>query len=274
MLITHKEKHLKEVLMINPITSFDQLMIEQSSLISCPPDRFEQNWEKLASQVLDWFQLDRMYLYQNDKSLAEATLHIDTELKFMGVASSNFSTLDRVRIGSDSKGIEGYLKMLHSQIPIHFPAEQLSTHKNGMLKMLYKEGVRWHIILPLKIHGKKWGALSMSRFGEDAQPLTDSQLALLKLLAEMWAVYWQFAKISRYLSSEVTPNNALALLSPRQKEVLSLLAIGMTAKECATTLNISNRTIESHKYRMQNVLNLSSQAELIKFAIQNGLVAR
>jgi len=259
--------------MTNSAISFEQLLIEQSSLITCEPERFEHNWNKIAKKVLEWFQLDRMYLYQNDKSLIEETMHIDTVLKFMRVASKGFYTVDDVLKSVDNNDIEDYLKMLHSQIPIHFSAVQLSTQKNSLFKLLYKNGVRWHVILPLQIHGKKWGALSMSRVGENAQPLSDSQLIQIKLLAEMWAVNWQFANLSRRLSSDVTPGNALSLLSYRQKEVLSLIATGMTAKECAKILNLSGRTIESHKYRMLNVLNLSSQAELIKFAVQNGLVA-
>jgi DNA-binding CsgD family transcriptional regulator len=259
--------------MTNSITSFEQLLIEQSSLITCDPDNFEKHWNRLASQALDWFKLDRMCLYQNDKSLGEEATSTDTELKFINVASKGPNTIDNALISVDSLEIQGYLKMLHAQIPIHFSAQQLRTQKNGVLSTLYKNGVRWHTILPLKIHGKKWGALSMSRFGEDAQPLTHNQLILIKLLAEMWAVYWQFSKLSRHLSSKVTPNNAASLLSPRQKEVLSLLATGMTAKECAKALTLSHRTIESHKYLMLNVLNLSSQTDLIKFAVQNGLVA-
>lgn len=259
--------------MTNSITSFDQLLIEQSSLITCDPEAFEKNWDRLASQALDWFKLDRMCLYQNDKSLVEEATSTDTELKFINVASKGPNTIDNALISVDNLGIQGYLKMLHAQIPIHFSAQQLSTQKNGVLSTLYQNGVRWHTILPLKIHGKKWGALSMSRFGEDAQPLTHNQLILIKLLAEMWAVYWQFSKLSRHLSSKETPNNAASLLSPRQKEVLSLLATGMTAKECAKALTLSHRTIESHKYLMLNVLNLSSQTDLIKFAVQNGLVA-
>jgi len=61
-------------------------------------------------------------------------------------------------------------------------------------------------------------------------------------------------------------------LTPRQREVLQLLAEGRSAKEIATSLGISARTVEFHKYQMMETLGLHSNAELIHFAIKNGLV--
>jgi len=61
-------------------------------------------------------------------------------------------------------------------------------------------------------------------------------------------------------------------LTPRQREVLQLLAEGQSAKQIATTLSISARTVEYHKYQMMETLGLRANAELIHFAIKNGLV--
>jgi DNA-binding NarL/FixJ family response regulator len=56
-------------------------------------------------------------------------------------------------------------------------------------------------------------------------------------------------------------------LTPRQREILQLLAEGRSAKEIAGTLGISSRTVEFHKYHMMESLHLHSSAELIHFAI-------
>ena len=64
----------------------------------------------------------------------------------------------------------------------------------------------------------------------------------------------------------------VAALTPRQLEVLQLLAEGRSAKEIASSLSISSRTVEFHKYQMMESLGLHSSAELIHFAIKNGLV--
>ncbi len=64
-----------------------------------------------------------------------------------------------------------------------------------------------------------------------------------------------------------------AALTPRQREILRLLAEGRTAKQIAATLGISHRTVEFHKYQLMESLALKSNAELIHFAIKHGLVS-
>jgi len=60
--------------------------------------------------------------------------------------------------------------------------------------------------------------------------------------------------------------------TPRQKEVLQLLAEGYSAKEIADTLCISPRTVEFHKYKMMEQLNVKTSAELVGYAIKHGIV--
>ncbi len=62
-------------------------------------------------------------------------------------------------------------------------------------------------------------------------------------------------------------------LTPRQREVLQLLAEGYSAKEIADILNISHRTVEFHKYRMMEQLNIKTSAELIHYAIKHGIIS-
>src|SRR5262245_340420 len=63
-----------------------------------------------------------------------------------------------------------------------------------------------------------------------------------------------------------------AKLTPRQREVLQLIAEGRTMKEIASILDISTRTVEAHKYEMMQTLNVQTTAELIQYAIKIGLV--
>jgi DNA-binding NarL/FixJ family response regulator len=62
-------------------------------------------------------------------------------------------------------------------------------------------------------------------------------------------------------------------LTPRQKDVLRLITEGKRMKEIAAELNISVRTVESHKHELMSILGVESNADLIKFAIKQGLVA-
>jgi DNA-binding NarL/FixJ family response regulator len=63
-------------------------------------------------------------------------------------------------------------------------------------------------------------------------------------------------------------------LTPRQREVVQLLAEGKPMKEVATILNITPRTVAFHKYRIMEALNIRSNAELIEFAIKSGILVR
>jgi DNA-binding NarL/FixJ family response regulator len=62
-------------------------------------------------------------------------------------------------------------------------------------------------------------------------------------------------------------------LTVRQREVLQLLAEGKSMKEVAAILDLTPRTVAFHKYRMMEQLRLKTSAELVKFAVQQGVVA-
>ena len=61
-------------------------------------------------------------------------------------------------------------------------------------------------------------------------------------------------------------------LTARQREVLQLVAEGRSLKEIASTLNVSVKTVEFHKYRLMHELGLRTTAELTKYAIKHGIV--
>ncbi len=63
-----------------------------------------------------------------------------------------------------------------------------------------------------------------------------------------------------------------ASLTLRQREILRLLAEGLSAKQIAQKLGISQRTVEFHKYRMMESLGAKSSSDLIHFAIKHGIV--
>ncbi len=62
------------------------------------------------------------------------------------------------------------------------------------------------------------------------------------------------------------------LLTSREREVLQLIAEAKTNKEIATALNLSPYTVESHRGRIMEKLNLHSAGELVRFAFRNGLI--
>ena len=74
------------------------------------------------------------------------------------------------------------------------------------------------------------------------------------------------------IQSDPDSRDPVASLTPRQREILQLLAEGKTAKEIAAILEISTRTVEFHKYEMMQSARIHTSAELVHFAIKHGLV--
>lgn len=62
-------------------------------------------------------------------------------------------------------------------------------------------------------------------------------------------------------------------LTPRQREVLQLVAEGKTAKEISAALHISPKTVEYHKNAIMNEIGLRTTADLTRYAISRGLIS-
>jgi DNA-binding NarL/FixJ family response regulator len=61
--------------------------------------------------------------------------------------------------------------------------------------------------------------------------------------------------------------------TPRQREVIQLLAEGHSMKEVASTLNITKRTVAAHKYAVMELLQLKTNAELVQYAIKHRIIS-
>jgi len=73
--------------------------------------------------------------------------------------------------------------------------------------------------------------------------------------------------------SRMELRKSLMELTPRQREVLQLIAEGMSTKDVATLMKVSVKTVEFHKARLMEQLDMHSTPALIKFAIAEGLVS-
>ncbi len=100
--------------------------------------------------------------------------------------------------------------------------------------------------------------------------------------ADLIAAVRSVAKGEGYLSPAVSDavltdyrrhvTDPLDLLTSREREVLQMIAEGKTNKEIATALNLSVYTIEAHRGRVMEKLNLHSTGELVRFALRSGLI--
>jgi DNA-binding NarL/FixJ family response regulator len=94
-----------------------------------------------------------------------------------------------------------------------------------------------------------------------SEVLRGKSFVTTKLRPENWAV------------REARARNFSKSLTPRQREVLQLLAEGRPMKEIADILKVSEKTIMFHKYHIMESFNLKSNAELVLFALKNGLIS-
>ncbi len=67
--------------------------------------------------------------------------------------------------------------------------------------------------------------------------------------------------------------SAFSVLNKREREVLQLLAEGKSTREIADSIKLSVKTVESYRYQIQNKLDIRSIAELVKYAIREGLTS-
>ena len=83
------------------------------------------------------------------------------------------------------------------------------------------------------------------------------------------ALQQELAELS---AREPRSSDAARVLTPRQREVLQLLAEGHTMKEAAAILNVAARTVAFHKYRIMQDFGLSNNSDLLRFAIKQRVI--
>jgi DNA-binding NarL/FixJ family response regulator len=131
-------------------------------------------------------------------------------------------------------------------------------------------------VLALSVHRDGVYVREIIKAGAEGYILKES--ADTELLAAVRAV----AEGNSYLSPEVAgavlkdyrrqAMTPLDLLSPREREILQLIAEGKTNKDIATRLGLSIYTIDGHRTRIMEKLGLHSIGELVRFAVRNGVV--
>jgi two-component system response regulator NreC len=131
-------------------------------------------------------------------------------------------------------------------------------------------------VLALSMHKDAVYVREILRAGARGYLLKDS------VDADLLAAVRSVAKGEGYLSPGVSDavltdyrkhvTDPLDLLTSREREVLQMIAEGKTNKEIATLLNLSVYTVEAHRGRIMEKLNLHSTGELVRFSLRSGLI--
>ena len=136
-------------------------------------------------------------------------------------------------------------------------------------------------VIALSVHSDKRFVLGMLQAGATGYLLKDC--AFEELADAFRAVVESHTYLSPeisdivikdYVCQSVAPNRAVtSSLTTREREVLQLMAEGSATKTIASTLNVSVKTVETHRLHIMNKLNTRSVAELTKYAIREGLTS-
>lgn len=78
--------------------------------------------------------------------------------------------------------------------------------------------------------------------------------------------------VEQLRSPKSESDNPFSLLSSREREVLHLIADGLSAKEVAVELSISTKTVEAHRTSLMRKLNVRKATELVRYALRHGLI--
>ncbi len=135
-------------------------------------------------------------------------------------------------------------------------------------------------VLILSMHTNEEYVLQALRAGATGYLLKDAYTSELELAINAVSrgeIYLSPA-VSRYVVADYAPRNdgranTLAILTPRQREVLKLIAEGNSTKEIAHLLKVSVKTIETHRSEVMMRLEINNLAGLIRYAIRLGLIS-
>jgi len=129
-------------------------------------------------------------------------------------------------------------------------------------------------LLVLTMHDDPGYARLALAAGASGHVIKDAESA--ELLAAIRAVHRgrTFVQVGAEPAAADPPRPPVPALSPRERQVLELLAHGHTNREVADRLSLSVKTVETHRARLSDKLGLHSRADLVRLAIELGLLGR
>jgi DNA-binding NarL/FixJ family response regulator len=183
-------------------------------------------------------------------------------------------------IGEARDGEEA-LKLMETLSPDIAFMDVMMPNLNGIeaAKIAQQRGLKTRLIF-LSMHANSTYAVRAMQSGALAYLLKDSDFSeiLQAIQNVMEGRRYLSAAIAddvleTLLNADVDKKDSLEVLSTREREVLQLIAEGNTNAVIAEKLTLSVRTVEAHRAHIMTKMRFNSQASLVRYAIQQGLIA-
>ncbi|PKN92388.1 MAG: DNA-binding response regulator [Chloroflexi bacterium HGW-Chloroflexi-6] len=203
----------------------------------------------------------------------------DLRLVRQGVRSLLEANPEFEVVGEANDGLEA-LQLIESLQPDIAILDVVMPNLNGMetAKQVRQRGLKTHLII-LSMHANPTYAVRALHNGALSYVLKESDFS------EVLQAIENALQGKRYLSPLIADDvlemllradgekkDSLEVLSAREREILQLIAEGITNTAIAEKLTISVRTVEAHRAHIMSKLRLTSHTNLVKFAIKEGLI--
>jgi DNA-binding NarL/FixJ family response regulator len=182
-------------------------------------------------------------------------------------------------IGEASDGQEAY-KLIETLSPDIAFLDIMMPNLNGIetAKLVRQRELKTKIIF-LSMHANATYAVRALQSGALGYVLKDSDFSEVLNAVEHVMEGRRYLStaiadevLEMLLNAEAGKDETLDLLSPREREILQLVAEGNSNAAIADKLSLSVRTVESHRLNLTKKLRITSHADLVKFAINQGLI--
>lgn len=185
-------------------------------------------------------------------------------------------------VGEAADGLEA-IERVESLVPDVLVIDIVMPRLNGIdaARELTRQQRSTHIVM-LSAHAEELYVTRALKAGASAYVLKASGFAelVLALDAVMQGRTFVSPAVSQTLvdglvrrGGQPAPDTRLDLLTPRERAVLQLVAEGLSNKDAAEVLSISPATVETHRARLMQKLDVRNTAGLVLFAVRNGLVS-
>jgi two-component system nitrate/nitrite response regulator NarL len=184
-------------------------------------------------------------------------LSFDTEIEVVSEASNGNEVLEQLKVNSYD------LVLMDINMP----------EMDGMytLELIKEQGFGCKVLL-LSMHDNKEYILAAMRLGADGYILKDvpgdELISALKRVANGKSYF--SSEVTEILSNELTSDQK-GVITPREQLILRLVSHGLNNKRIAQKLDVSVRTVETHKRNIKKKLGIESTVGLVRYAIDYGI---